>query len=477
MKTWFLALYDVMTRYKNIWKETWKIRKQLDSPVREKDENEFLPAHLELIETPVSNAPRFISYSIMLFLALAIIIATFSHVEIIATASGKLALSGRSKEIKPIENSLVKEIFVKEGEYVKKGDLLLKLTALGAEADTLKTGTSLTQFKLEEFRYKTLLEGIEKAFLPRLDFSKIDLPTITENDKQRISLLVEEQFSTWQKQRHQKTLNLNKKEAEKLTILARIKKYEGLIRTEKVRLADFKALYKERSIAKHAVLDQENKYQDAVNELEVYKASLIQIENEILLAKEEQDLVTQLFKNEVLDKLKQATDNVNLLTFELDKNKQRQQVSEIRSPVSGTVQQLKVHTIDGVVTTAETLMIIVPEEDSLEVTALIQNKDIGFVKEGQEAIIKVEAFPYTRYGYLTGKVKHVTLDAIEHPKLGLVFNTIIELEKKTLSTEDKEIPISAGMEISAEIKTGMRTVMSYLLSPLEESIDESLRER
>ena len=195
------------------------------------------------------------------------------------------------------------------------------------------------------------------------------------------------------------------------------------------------------------------------------------------MAKEEQELVTQLFKNDILDKLKQATDNVNLLTFELDKNNQRQQVSEIRAPVSGTVQQLKVHTIDGVVTTAETLMVVVPEEDSLEVTALIQNKDIGFVKEGQEVVIKVEAFPYTRYGYLTGKVKNITLDAIEHPKLGLVFNTIIELDKKTLSAEEKEIPLSAGMEITAEIKTGMRSVISYLLSPLEESIDKSLRER
>ncbi|AEW78092.1 HlyD family type I secretion periplasmic adaptor subunit [Aggregatibacter actinomycetemcomitans] len=477
MKTWLLALYDVLSRYKNVWNETWKIRKQLDSPIREKDENEFLPAHLELIETPVSNAPRFVSYSIMLFLTLAIIVSIFSNVEIIATASGKFALSGRSKEIKPIENSLVKDIFVKEGEYVKKGELLLKLTALGAEADTLKTKTSLSQAKLEEFRYKSLLEAVEKDQLPILDFSKIDLPFMTENDQKRVTLLIEEQFSTWQKQRHQKTLNLNKKEAEKLSYLARIKKYEGLINTEQVRLDDFRALYKEHAIAKHTVLDEENKYQDAINELEVYKASLMQVENEVLLAKEEQELVTQLFKNDILDKLKQATDNVNLLTFELDKNNQRQQVSEIRAPVSGTVQQLKVHTIDGVVTTAETLMVVVPEEDSLEVTALIQNKDIGFVKEGQDVVIKVEAFPYTRYGYLTGKVKNITLDAIEHPKLGLVFNTIIELDKKTLSTEEKEIPLSAGMEITAEIKTGMRSVISYLLSPLEESIDKSLRER
>ncbi|MCV4676641.1 alpha-hemolysin T1SS ABC transporter subunit HlyD, partial [Escherichia coli] len=122
-------------------------------------------------------------------------------------------------------------------------------------------------------------------------------------------------------------------------------------------------------------------------------SQLEQIESEILSAKEEYQLVTQLFKNEILDKLRQTTDNIELLTLELEKNEERQQASVIRAPVSGKVQQLKVHTEGGVVTTAETLMVIVPEDDTLEVTALVQNKDIGFINVGQNAIIKVEAFP------------------------------------------------------------------------------------
>ncbi|HDT1852818.1 TPA: alpha-hemolysin T1SS ABC transporter subunit HlyD, partial [Escherichia coli] len=149
----------------------------------------------------------------------------------------------------------------------------------------------------------------------------------------------------------------------------------------------------------------------------VYKSQLEQIESEILSAKEEYQLVTQLFKNEILDKLRQTTDSIELLTLELEKNEERQQASVIRAPVSGKVQQLKVHTEGGVVTTAETLMVIVPEDDTLEVTALVQNKDIGFINVGQNAIIKVEAFPYTRYGYLVGKVKNINLDAIEDQKL------------------------------------------------------------
>ncbi|EEG84385.1 type I secretion membrane fusion protein, HlyD family [Proteus penneri ATCC 35198] len=274
-----------------------------------------------------------------------------------------------------------------------------------------------------------------------------------------------------------KELNLDKKKAERLTILARINRYEKLSQIEKSRLDDFKNLLQKQAISKHAVLEQENKYLEAANELRIYKTQLEQIESEILLAKEEYQLVTQLFKNEILDKIRQTTDSVKLLALELEKNEQRQQASVITAPVSGKVQQLKVHTEGGVVTTAETLMIIVPENDTLEVTALIQNKDIGFIDVGQDVIIKVEAFPYTRYGYLVGKVKNINLDAIENQQLGLVFNVIISIEENNLSIGNKNIPLSSGMAVNAEIKTGMRSVISYLLSPLEESVKESLRER
>lgn len=478
MKTWLMGFYEFLLRYKTVWSETWKIRQQLDTPQREKDENEFLPAHLELIDTPVSRRPRLIAYFIISFLVIAVILSVLGKVEIVATANGKLTLSGRSKEIKPIENSIVKEIMVKEGQVVKKGHVLLKLTALGAEADTLKTQSSLLQAKLEQIRYQILNESIRLNKLSEIKLPENpSLQNVPEDELLRLTSLIKEQFSTWQNQKNQKELNLDKKKAERLTILARISRYESLSRVEKSRLDDFRNLLHKQAIAKHAVLEQENKYLEAANELRVYKSQLEQIESEILSAKEEYQLVTQLFKNEVLDKLRQTTDSIKLLTLELEKNEERQQASVIRAPVSGKVQQLKVHTEGGVVTTAETLMVIVPENDTLEVTALVQNKDIGFINVGQSVIIKVEAFPYTRHGYLVGKVKNINLDAIEDQKLGLVFNVIVSIEDNSFSTGNKSVPLSSGMAVTAEIKTGMRSIISYLLSPLEESLTESLHER
>lgn len=162
MKIWLSGIYEFFLRYKNIWAEVWKIRKELDHPNRKKDESEFLPAHLELIETPVSKKPRLIAYLIMLFLVVAIVLASVSKVEIVATAPGKLTFSGRSKEIKPIENAIVQEIFVKDGQFVEKGQLLVSLTALGSDADIKKTMASLSLAKLENYRYQTLLTAIEK---------------------------------------------------------------------------------------------------------------------------------------------------------------------------------------------------------------------------------------------------------------------------------------------------------------------------
>lgn len=113
----------------------------------------------------------------------------------------------------------------------------------------------------------------------------------------------------------------------------------------------------------------------------------------------------------------------------------------------------------------------------MEIEALVPNKDIGFIRTGQDAVIKIESFPYTRYGYLTGKVKHVSFDAIEDEKLGLVFAATIVMDKNYLMIDGKKVNLTAGMNVTAEIKTGKRRVITYLLSPLQTKVDESMRER
>ena len=149
----------------------------------------------------------------------------------------------------------------------------------------------------------------------------------------------------------------------------------------------------------------------------------------------------------------------------------------IQSPVNGTVQELSIYTIGGVVQAAQKMMVIAPDDNHMDIEVLVLNKDIGFVEPNQDAVIKIESFPYTRYGYLTGKVKSISHDAVSHEQLGLVYTAVISLDKYTLNVDDKTINLTAGMNVTAEIKTGKRRVLDYLLSPLQTKLDESFKER
>ncbi|PPT65252.1 hypothetical protein XarbCFBP8130_05055 [Xanthomonas arboricola] len=149
----------------------------------------------------------------------------------------------------------------------------------------------------------------------------------------------------------------------------------------------------------------------------------------------------------------------------------------LRTPVAGTVQRLAVHTVGGSVTPAQALLVVVPSEDALEIEATVLNKDIGFVRPGKDVIVKVNSFPYNRYGYLTGKVVSVSHDAAQDEKLGLVFPARVKLEWAMLKIDGISARLNAGMSLSAEIKTGKRRVIDYLLSPFQQHTTEALRER
>ena len=142
MRFYMKGLWDLVCRYKTVFSDVWKIRHTLDAPVREKDEYAFLPAHLELIETPVSRRSHFVVWSILLFVIISLLLSVLGKVEVVSVANGKFTHSGRSKEIKPIENAIVEKIMVKDGSFVKKNDPLVELTVPGVESDILKSEAS-----------------------------------------------------------------------------------------------------------------------------------------------------------------------------------------------------------------------------------------------------------------------------------------------------------------------------------------------
>lgn len=149
----------------------------------------------------------------------------------------------------------------------------------------------------------------------------------------------------------------------------------------------------------------------------------------------------------------------------------------IKAPADGIIQEMEIHTVGGVVTPAQTLMKLVPSDSVLEVEAMVLNKDVGFVKEGQDVSIKIDSFPYTRYGTINGKLTHLSRDAVENEQLGLVYIARISMAKDFIRVEDKDVRLSAGMNTSAEIKIGRRRLIEIILTPFMEYASESLRER
>lgn len=504
------AFKEFVQRYSSVWKQVWAVRDQLDPPKREQDEREFLPAHLELTETPLSAAPKWIARLVILFALIALLWAIFGKLDIVAVAQGKTSLGGRSKTIQALETAVVERINVKDGQTVKKGDVLIELAGIGSDSDYNRSLEALRAAYLNKWRSETLLAAIENGHSPRLS-SSIDTDkqvNNTQDAKQAASApqglqaasettslkeqiiasipqsaiieaqtLVLNQYQAWSTKDQQLASVKEQRKAERTSTQAQINKLAAMTQIEGQRVSDYRELVAQDYLAKHSLLEQESKYIQAKNDLASQQSTLQQITQAIKQAEDERTLNTQTIKRDTLDVLRQANEQIGQLEPEAAKAEQRKQLLTLTAPVDGTVQQLAMHTIGGVVTAAQPIMVIVPSEDKLEIEAIVPNKDIGFVQVGQEVVVKIESFPYTRYGYLTGKVKTVSFDAVENKDLGLVYTAIVSLDKDTLNIEGKPVRLDAGMNATAEIKTGKRSVISYLLSPLQTKVDESLRER
>lgn len=463
-------MIHLIKKYLVIFREAWIVRKSFDTPVRLRDEYDFLPAHLELIEKPVSPYPRIIARIIILSLIIAILIATFCKVEIVAVAPGKLILNGRSKIIQSLETSRVNKVHVKNGELVKKGQLLISLTGTGAEAENAKNESILAQLHLDEQRQKALLKAIEAGTPP-------SIISITGTNIKGTIRLMEEEYEAWRMSREKQKIVIRQKLAEQEIIQSQIDKLEKQKRIISVKLRDIRALYHKQAVSKHYLLDNENQHIEISSELDALRNQLKEAQETIIHANNEYKLLKQTYRRDLLEKLNETQETIQQITHEIDKNRERQEALLITSPVDGIVQELETFTEGGVVTTAQTLMVIVPENDQLDAQIMISNKDIGFITPGQKVVIKVEAFPYTRYGYLYGKVKFISSEVVEDKEKGMYFDGEITLTNSTLQVNGKKVILTSGMSITAEVITGYRRVIDFIISPLRKTIDESFIER
>jgi hemolysin D len=240
---------------------------------------------------------------------------------------------------------------------------------------------------------------------------------------------------------------------------------------------DFKKLVKEGFISSHATQDKTRDRLELERDLATQNAKLA--EADASLKETAQTKVAFLAETQRVlnDRHAAAKSKAQQLNQEHAKATQREQLTHLTAPVAGTVQQLAVHSVGGVVTSAQQLMIVVPDAAQVIAEINIANLDIGFVNAGQTAEVKLETFAYTKYGTVPATLTVVSADAVTDEKKGSYYPATLTLSKRTMNVDGKQVPISPGMNITAEIKTGQRRIIEYLLSPIQRAGSESLRER
>ncbi|MEW6248925.1 MAG: HlyD family type I secretion periplasmic adaptor subunit, partial [Nitrospirota bacterium] len=241
---------------------------------------------------------------------------------------------------------------------------------------------------------------------------------------------------------------------------------EATVPIEAERAAAYKQLLEHQFVSKMDYLQVEEQRIDKAQELAWQRKKLVQDRAAFAEAEQSYRAFVSEFQQTKQAELSATETKARSLAQEVVKAEQRTDWQRLVSPIDGVVQQLAVHTLGGVVTPAQPLMVIVPLDHPVEVEAQVENKDVGFVKEGQPVEIKVETFPFTLYGTIPGKVLSVSDDAAQVEKVGLVYPARVSLDRATIQVDGRQVNLSPGMAVTVEIKTGRRRVIEYLLSPL-----------
>lgn len=467
------AALDLLKRYAAVFRHAWRERKALDPQPRLPHEAQFLPAALELQETPVSPAPRIAMWLILCFALVALFWAVFGHIDVVATAPGKIVPNDRTKVIQPIETATVKAIKVSDGQAVKAGDVLIELDATAATADSARLGNDLTTVRLQAARARAVLAAIASGKPPALE----RLPEVADGRLAQEQRILDGQFSEYQAKLSRIDADIARREAELASTREIVRKLEQTAPIARQRAQDFKGLVEKNFISKHGYLEKEQARIEQEADLATQRSRLRELAASLQEARSQRATLVAETRRIALDSLNEAEQKAASYGNELVKAETRGRLMTLTAPVDGTVQQLAVHTVGGVVTPAQPLMVIVPKDNPIEVEAYVENKDVGFVNAGQAAVVKIETFPFTKYGTIEAKVTHVSNDAVNDEKRGLIFPARVNLARSTIQVENKTVNLSPGMAVTVEVKTAQRRVVEYFLSPLLQYKDESLRER
>ena len=443
-----------------------------------KVDNDFLPAALEILESPPSPVGRTVIWIVISAALLAITWAFFAQIDMVAVADGRVIPRSRMQSVEAPEAGIVRAIHVSEGQRVEKGQPLLALDPTFAGADATSARIEFETADLARARAEALLQhaaGRAVRFVPPPGAGAAAARAEADTVRARIASLdarlagIEQRIAgaraaVWGAQAERDKLR------ETLPLLN--EQHASLVR-----------LNREGATTRPQMLDMERRLIENRRDIEVREAAIAQTQAEITMLERERTQAIEEFRGQAAAEKAEAEAIVATRAEGVRKARTREGYQTILSPVAGVINEISLTTLGEVAEAGEPLVTIVPEGEELIVDALVLNRDAGFVRAGHEVIVKLDAYPFTRHGYLKGVVEHISPDATVDEGRGLVFSVrvkITETELRNLElrqVEDQSTPLSAGMSAKAEIITGKRTVLDYLLSPIARAAQEAGRER
>ncbi|BBB90803.1 MAG TPA: HlyD family type I secretion periplasmic adaptor subunit [Methylomusa anaerophila] len=463
-----LITFDWFKRLRKSIKSTQE--KVAASEKLSKDELEFLPAALEVVQTPPSPVGRLTAWLLIALFSIAVVWSCVGHVDEVAIAQGKVIPSGYTKTIQAFDTGVVKAIHVKDGSKVQPGDVLIEMDTTFTTADFTRLLKEQAYYQLEIKRL--IAEQTGQPFVPDPDsaFNPQDLLFQLQYYRSRMAEY-QAKAATAQQAVNQAQAAIETAQAakQKLTLQLEIaidkeSKMEKL--TEVGAVGQFQYLdYKEK---------RNNIQQDLVSQTsDIAKANYA-----LLQSIESLNNIVSERENDIMSKLVESRHQLQAVEEELRKAEEKDRRSTVTSPIAGTVQQLAVHTVGGVVTPAQALMLVVPEDAQMEIEAWVANKDIGFVYGGQNAEIKVETFNFQKYGTLDATLVEISSDAVDDKDKGLVYRALFRTNLNYFSlANDRTVYLSPGMAVIAEIKTRKKRIIEYFMDPFIKYRSEGLRER
>lgn len=442
---------------------------------------DFSAPLLRIQDTPPSPLAGWFLRLLVLFFACIVLWVAFGRLDIVAVADGKLVPEGYLKIVQPAEQGIVKDILVKEGQRVKAGEVLIRMDPVLTNADVGALQHDFHHKRMALHRIDAELAGeafVAQQGIPASVHAAVQAQYAANVHAYQNALAQEQALS--EKASHDLAAARETKAKLEQTLPHYVAQEAAYTRLSKDGFAgNLMATDKQR--------ERIEKEQDLRTQEYVIRSNLaLLVQSDRKIAQ-----VTADYRRLLRTERVEVATQFGKTSQELAKIEHRQGLLELKAPQEGIVKDLATHTAGTVAAPGTILMTLVPRHDSVFAEVWLGNQDVGFIRPGQDVKIKLATFPFQKYGMIHGKVVQVGADASESPSPGsrpdmssgrdkpssLAFRTLVKLDSQNLAAGEGGYPVAAGMQVSAEINLGTRSILEYLLSPVRRAFHEAGRER